>query len=831
MSWKKMRFNPVNYPICFREPLRLTNIEAWHTHIPFAFVLVEMLRPNVIVELGVHKGDSYCAFCQAVDELNLKTRCYAVDTWKGDEQAGFYGEEVFSELREYSDLQYGRFSELIRSTFDDAVGYFPEHSIDLLHIDGQHQYEAVKHDFEAWLPKMSDRGVVLLHDTNVRERAFGVWKFWDEIHRQYPHFEFTHGEGLGLIAVGQQISKDLQELMGVDEDERQRIASFFFSLGRRLILTRRNTELSSKLEHSERENTFLRSERRRRDQRISDLNREIAGVTSDLNHKIAQITSDSNRKIAQITSDSNHKIAQITSNSKRREADLKKDISERDSRIGHLDSTVGGANQRIATLERELALVYQSQSWFITKPLRWSKGIIRRALGRIFQRQPESSDAVSHEVHPNRFTGIYRRIPLSPNRKRRIKQSFVGRYLPGLDDQSPDTRKISPYAEGLNILEKADRLHLPSGPSRILVVDERLPTPDQDSGSARMSLMLKLLREIGHEVTFVSNKNEILGTYDTALKRLGIHVIYGFSDGNEHLKEQGHTYRYVILSRPETAFAYLAVVRAFALHATVVYDTVDLAWVRMERKAELCEDKRLLEEADYVKRMEHYNISGADIVISITEEERETILREESNCRIEVIPNIHQCVDCPNPYQLRKDLMFIGGFWHSPNEDAVIYFADSILPRIQEEIPDIIFYIIGSNMPSKIKALEGPNIKPMGYVPDPSPYFHHTRIFVAPLRYGAGMKGKVGQSMSFGLPVVTTSIGAEGMRLTHNLNVLIADNAEHFAEEVVRLYSQEDLWNRISTHSISYVSENLSEAPAKERLLRIFGDADGQKTG
>jgi predicted O-methyltransferase YrrM len=176
------------HPLCLHLPDRLTQILSWQEHIPFAMFLVEILRPRVIVELGTHAGDSYCAFCQAVSELRLETRCYAVDSWEGDAHSGFYGAEVLEDLRQYHDPRYGSFSRLIQSTFDKAVQHFADGSIDLLHIDGYHSYEVVKHDLETWLPKLSSDAVVLLHDTNVHEREFGIGRYWDEIKHRYSHF-------------------------------------------------------------------------------------------------------------------------------------------------------------------------------------------------------------------------------------------------------------------------------------------------------------------------------------------------------------------------------------------------------------------------------------------------------------------------------------------------------------------------------------------------------------------------------------------------------------------------------------------------------------------
>jgi O-antigen biosynthesis protein len=226
-------FHPLAYPTCLTDSRYLSGTSAWVEHIPFAFACIELLRPRVFVELGTHKGDSYCAFCQAVDTLRLATKCYAVDTWKGDEHAGFYDDSVFRELKAYHDPLYGSFSRLIRSTFDEALEHFPDRSVDLLHIDGLHTYDAVSHDFEAWLPKMSERGVVLFHDTNVRERGFGVGKLWTELARRHPAFEFVHGHGLGVLAVGSEVPEALLSLTAADQATTQLVRSVFFDLGKK----------------------------------------------------------------------------------------------------------------------------------------------------------------------------------------------------------------------------------------------------------------------------------------------------------------------------------------------------------------------------------------------------------------------------------------------------------------------------------------------------------------------------------------------------------------------------------------------------------------------
>jgi Methyltransferase domain/Glycosyltransferase like family 2 len=214
----------------FWSPKRLVS-SAWIEHSPFAFWLIDALRPRRVVELGVFQGLSYFAFCQAVEQLGLDADCFGIDTWQGDEHGGFYGEQVFETVSRYNADHYGDFSRLIRSTFDQAQPHFANGTIDLLHIDGRHFYDDVKHDFEHWLEKLSSAAVVLFHDINVNERGFGVARLWKELRHLYPTFEFAHGHGLGVSCVGVEVPAAVRRLCAMPPRMRHAVRAAYVRLG------------------------------------------------------------------------------------------------------------------------------------------------------------------------------------------------------------------------------------------------------------------------------------------------------------------------------------------------------------------------------------------------------------------------------------------------------------------------------------------------------------------------------------------------------------------------------------------------------------------------
>jgi glycosyltransferase involved in cell wall biosynthesis len=356
---------------------------------------------------------------------------------------------------------------------------------------------------------------------------------------------------------------------------------------------------------------------------------------------------------------------------------------------------------------------------------------------------------------------------------------------------------------------------------------------DQSAGGLRAYNIFQILREEGYSVVFGADREKLehvwlfgskdqLTKYEVQFERLNIKVLYGSKAILRHLHEKGYEYRFVVLSYPEVAFRYFCYVRAYAINAKVIYDPVDLHWLRMERESRIKNDYLLRQQSENYRQMERFNATAADMVFAVTQEEKSQILQDVNDAKVEVIPTIHDCVDQVNPLTGRKNLLFVAHYAHSPNEDAVSYFVKEIFPLIRQDLPGVVFYMVGSHMTDTVQALASQDVVAAGYVPDLTPYFEGCRVFVAPLRYGAGIKGKIAQSMGFGLPVVTTSIGAEGMGLIDGRHVLIADSPAAFASAVVRLYTDDRLWEDMSQNGLLHITSNFSKAVVQTKLAQIF---------
>jgi glycosyltransferase involved in cell wall biosynthesis len=384
------------------------------------------------------------------------------------------------------------------------------------------------------------------------------------------------------------------------------------------------------------------------------------------------------------------------------------------------------------------------------------------------------------------------------------------------------------------------RLQCPSTSARsVLVLGPWLPAMDRAAGGLRAFNILQILREEGYIVVcgadreksdhvWLFGSKQELNQNEVIFERLNIEVLYGSKAVLHHLHEKGYEYRFVVLSYPEVAYRYLSYVRAYAINAKVIYDPVDLHWLRMKRESGIKDDDVLRQQSENYRKMERFNAAAADIVFAVTQEERSHILKDVKDANVEVIPTIHACVDSVKPLAGRKNLLFVGHYAHSPNEDAVCYFVKEILPLIRQDIPGVVFYMVGSHITEAVQSLASRDVVAVGYAPDLTPYLEGCRVFVAPLRYGAGIKGKIGQSMGFGLPVVTTSIGTEGMNLIDGEHVLIGDSPATFARAVVRLYTDDLLWEKMSQNALLHIKSNFSKAVVQTKLAQILAtECDG----
>jgi lipopolysaccharide biosynthesis protein/GT2 family glycosyltransferase len=269
------------------QPSRQVIPGVWTGHLAIAFWLIKAARPTMFVELGTHSGNSYSAFCQAIAEIGLPTRAFAVDTWLGDEHSGLRGEEVFEELHAFNESHFAAFSKLLRATFDEARGYFPDSSVDLLHIDGLHSYEAVKRDFETWQSALSPSSVVVLHDTKVRERDFGVGKLWQELAAIYPSFEFHHSEGLGVLGVGPNQPPLLRRLfeLGRDPQSSAVVRRIFAARGEVFVSRSQVLDLTDRL-------SALSSDFQNQLHRVSALEQDVASRDATLNERLQELSDD-----------------------------------------------------------------------------------------------------------------------------------------------------------------------------------------------------------------------------------------------------------------------------------------------------------------------------------------------------------------------------------------------------------------------------------------------------------------------------------------------------------------------------------------------------------
>lgn len=1019
-------------------PNRLTDVTSWHSHIPFAYWCIDALRPGVFVELGTHKGDSYCAFCEAVERLGLSTVCYAVDTWGGDHEAGFYGDEVFRDLQAYHDPHFAKFSRLVQATFDEALGHFPDGAIDLLHVDGLHTYEAVRHDFETWLPKLSASAVVLLHDINVREKDFGAWRYWQELILRYPHFTFHHGHGLGVLVVGAAAPEPARHLAASDCPEAEQVRSFFARLGSGILN-------GSRLQVSEARVEGLRGELEQNRARANGFQQRVASVEGELAARRASEDLLRNElERLQREAAARHILPRVLGIARRFSGAFSPRL-RRETRIisrsrmfneaWYLEKNPDVAAAKLDPVRHYLRFgaaegrnphpLFDTRAYLERNPDVAESGVnplvhsilhgtaMRTAAGDValpLHGQPLVSIVIP--VHGKSdyterclasIASCLTRVPyevivvddasrdatatmLAKVRNLRVLTNTAnlgylrscnagaalakGRYIVLLNNDTevgpewldalvdlaaadPDVGVVGAmlvypdgtlqeagaiiwadgtgwnygrngdmdrsefnfvrevdYCSGACLLVRADLLRQlggyderfapayyedadlcfaarsagyrvlyqprarivhhegvshgtdpasgiknfqevnrrmfcekwavelahqsASGPEKvrsardrrpgpgILVIDHTVPTPDRDSGSLRMSLLLRALVEFGCRVRFLPQNLARMEPYSTRLGQLGVEVLYSPDDVRELLHGLAGDVELTIISRPTVAIHFMPLVRELMPGSKVVYDMVDFHGLRESRRSEICADAGMKGAASYYQELELALIRAADASVAVTEYERDLVLAGAPGACVHVVPNIHESPRSKAGFAERDGLLFVGSYQHAPNEDAVLYFHSRILPLIRRRLPEVVLHLVGHPVLPSIQALASLLVRVHGWVEDLSELHERCRVFVAPLRFGAGMKGKIGDSMVRGVPVVTTSVGAEGMHLTDGEDVLVADDPVSFADAVVRLYTDEAVWKSLADRGARHIAASYSPPAAAGRIAALL---------
>jgi O-antigen biosynthesis protein len=368
---------------------------------------------------------------------------------------------------------------------------------------------------------------------------------------------------------------------------------------------------------------------------------------------------------------------------------------------------------------------------------------------------------------------------------------------------------------------------------KVLVVDWRVPTPDCDGASLRLFNLLLIFQSLGYGVTFVADYPASFPAYADRLTRdienlrgAGLEIFPGVT--SDCLRRWGKRYDVVMLSGGvQVAERHIDGVRKHAPGALVLFDTVDLSFVRHYREAKATGNARTLRRALNLKRRELAVAQQADRTLVVSPVEKRLLDRECPDVQVHVVSNVHEVRGSDVPFVARKDMLFIGTFEHSPNIDAVLHYLDKIHPLVRKTLPGVRIHIIGSSPPSSIRERAAADIAVAGHVPDLTGYFDRCRLSVAPIRFGAGVKGKVLMSMAHAVPTVASTVAAEGMHLLDRHDVLIADEPEVFCAAIAELHCDEALWNRLSTNVLDTVARHFSFESVRGRLAEVLRVPEG----
>ena len=344
-----------------------------------------------------------------------------------------------------------------------------------------------------------------------------------------------------------------------------------------------------------------------------------------------------------------------------------------------------------------------------------------------------------------------------------------------------------------------------TGP-RVLIVDGQVPSPDRDGGSRRIGKLIDLFVDDGCPVTFLPACGFAAEPYASRLEAAGVEVLRSPSDVAAELPAIGPGLALIVLSRPFVASAFIYQLRTLAPAARIVYDTVDLHFIRELRQSAI-EGVPAEGRISALREVELAMVRCCDVTLVVTDEERDEVLRSVPAADVRVIATIEEPIDeVPGP-GARSGVMFLGNFLHLPNIDAARFLVDSVMPHVWRQLGDVQVQLVGQDPPPAVRELAGPRVEVTGWLEDLTPVFADVRVAVAPLRYGAGLKLKTVEAMVHGVPVVSTALAAEGMLAAGGEHLLIADEAHGFAQEIVDLLQDDDLWRRTSAAGQAFIRE------------------------
>jgi Methyltransferase domain/Glycosyl transferases group 1 len=831
-------------PIVFLEPDRIVHPASWLDYTPFAFWIVDALRPSLFVELGCQSGNSYASFAQAVQSLGLPTACYGIDTWRGDAHAGFFPESVFEEWSAYHDRRFSAFSALIRSTFDDAREHFAPGSVDLLHLDGYHTFEASSHDFEMWRSKLSARGVVLFHDINVRERDFGVWQLWESLKEEYPSFEFLHGHGLGVLGVGTDLPDAVRWLLSLrarGPESLVTVRRVFSRLGAAIVarhtvdqaqqaLRSEVASYSGQLAQSsadvERLNRELEGARAQQSEAAADSAR-LNGELAETHQRLEAATSDGERLTGELAAATAQSGASQETAARLRALleDAEREIANRGAQV---ERVVASLQERQAELDRRASQIERFAMKIADLTDRVGSllheldardaDIVRLARDR--DRVPhalEARDAIISALDTEAAAALEQLQRARTDRRRR---------------RQAEAPRIGPY-DGSRIQLSATSLS-PQAPDRptILLVSHIGPWRPKAGNEYRVCRMLRWYRSKQYRVipVFAPLKGEelppegleaIAGEFGNAIQchRDG-RVEYLLRDAPDTLQLLDGTYTpsFASLLREESMPAnprqrqLLQMERTFChdvLASTVLHlsralgpHVLQVEYIWMTRVLPLVHGRVLKvvdthdvfsSVSDKVKAFglsdlaieadeEAERLRRADLAIAIQDDERLALQRLAP-----AVPVVTAAVDFDVAGDVGASvpgrILYVASN-NARNRKGLDDFLRLAWPRIHRLAPHAELRVVGS-ISDTVADREAPGLRVVGRVEDLRAQYEDAAVVINPAVAGTGLKIKILEALCHFRPVVTWPAGVDGLHRDVAAFCLVARDWYEFSDQVV----------------------------------------------